>query len=284
MTITDGITTRSLDVPGARLHYEVRGAGPLLFVVGSPMGTADFASFADALATDRTVVTFDPRGLAGSTIEDPNQDSTPDLRADDVAAILDALGAESADVFGTSGGAVTALALVTRHPGRVRTLIAHEPPLLELLPDAEELRAATEAIIATFHRDGPDAAFVHFMTVAGYDMSDPKLGPPPGPEPTAEERAKHAANMTRWFTHEYRHTVSYLPDITALRASPTEVLVGLGVESGHLLTHRTSTALCELLGSAPVDFPGEHVGFIHAPAAFADRVREVLAAQPIRMA
>jgi pimeloyl-ACP methyl ester carboxylesterase len=120
MTITDGITTGSLDVPGARLHYEVRGAGPLVFVVGSPMGAADFASFADALATDHTVVTYDPRGLAGSTIDDPTQDAAPDLRADDVAAILDALGAESADVFGSSGGAVTGLALVTRHPGRVR--------------------------------------------------------------------------------------------------------------------------------------------------------------------
>jgi pimeloyl-ACP methyl ester carboxylesterase len=277
MTITDGITTRSLDVPGARLHYEVRGDGPLLFVVGSPMGTTDFAGFADALAADRTVVTYDPRGLAGSTIEDPTQDATPDLRADDVAAILDALGAESADVFGSSGGAVTGLALVTRHPGRVRTLIAHEPPLLELLPDAEAQRAGTEDIIETFHRDGPHAAFVHFMTTAGYDMSDPKLGPPPGPEPTEEELAKRMADMARFFTHELRDTTRYLPDVAALRASSTEVLVGIGVDSGHLLTHRTSTALCGLLGSSPVEFPGDHGGFIAAPDAFADRIGEVLA-------
>jgi pimeloyl-ACP methyl ester carboxylesterase len=285
MTITDGITTRSLDVPGARLHYEVRGGvefaarrgGALLFVVGSPMGTTDFAGFADALASDRTVVTYDPRGLAGSTIEDPTQDATPDLRADDVVAILDALGAESTDVFGSSGGAVTGLALVTRHPGRVRTLIAHEPPLLELLPDAEAQRSVTEDIIETFHRDGPDAAFVHFMTTAGYDMSDPKLGPPPGPEPTEEELAKHMADMARFFTHELRDTTRYLPDVAALRASSTEVLVGIGVDSGHLLTHRTSTALCGLLGSSPAEFPGDHGGFIAAPDAFADRIREVLA-------
>jgi pimeloyl-ACP methyl ester carboxylesterase len=277
MTITDGITTRSLGVPGARLHYEVRGDGPLLFVVGSPMGTTDFAGFADALASDRTVVTYDPRGLAGSTIDDPTQDATPDLRADDVAAILGALGAESADVFGSSGGAVTGLALVTRHPGRVRTLIAHEPPLLELLPDAEAQRAVTEDIIETFHRNGPDAAFAHFMTTAGYDMSDPKLGPPPGPEPTKEELAKRMADMARFFTHELRDTTRYLPDVAALRASSTEVLVGIGVDSGHLLTHRTSTALCGLLGSSPVEFPGDHGGFIAAPDAFADRIREVLA-------
>jgi pimeloyl-ACP methyl ester carboxylesterase len=278
MTIAEGITTRSLDVPGARLHYEVRGTtGPLVFVVGSPMGAADFAPFADALATDHTVVTFDPRGLARSTIDDPTQDATPDLRADDVAAILDALGAESADVFGSSGGAVTGLALVTRHPGRVRTLIAHEPPLLELLPDAEAQRAGTEAIIETFHRDGPDAAFVHFMTAAGFDMSDPELGPPPGPEPTEEELAKRRSDAARFFTHELRDTTRYLPDVAALRASPTNVLIGIGVDSGHLLTHRTSNALGELLGSSPVEFPGDHGGFIAVPVAFADRVREVLA-------
>ena len=248
-----------------------------LFVVGSPMGTTDFAPFADALATDHTVVTFDPRGLARSTIDDPTQDATPDLRADDVAAILDALGAESADVFGSSGGAVTGLALATRHPGRVRTLIAHEPPLLELLPDAEAQRAGTEAIIETFHRDGPEAAFVHFMTTAGFDMSDPELGPPPGPEPTAEELAKRMADAARFFTHELRDTTRYLPDVAGLRASSTEILVGIGVDSSRLLTHRTSNALCELLGGAPVEFPGGHGGFIEAPAAFADRVREVLA-------
>src|SRR5664279_5105180 len=149
MTITDGLSSRSLDVPGARLHYEVRGSGPLLLVIGSPMPAADFTALAHALAVDHTVVTYDPRGLAGSTIDDPDQDATPDLRADDVAAIIDALGAESADVFGSSGGAVTGLALVTRHPGLVRTLIAHEPPVTELLPDAEQQRAATEDMIET---------------------------------------------------------------------------------------------------------------------------------------
>lgn len=277
MTTTDGLISRSIDVPGARLHYEVRGAGPLLFVIGSPMAAAEFAPLAHAMAHDHTVVTYDPRGFAGSPVDDPDGPSNPDLRADDVIAILDELGAESADVFGSSGGAVTGLALVTRHPGRVRTLIAHEPPLLELLPDAEAQRAVTEDIIETFHRDGPDAAFVHFMTTAGYDMSDPKLGPPPGPEPTEEELAKHVADMARFFTHELRDTTRYLPDVAALRASSTEVLVGIGVDSGHLLTHRTSTALCGLLGSSPVEFPGDHVGFIAAPDAFGDRIREVLA-------
>jgi pimeloyl-ACP methyl ester carboxylesterase len=285
MTITDGLITRSLDVPGARLHYEVRGwehfaarrGGPLVLVIGSPMPAADFAPLAHALATDHTVVTYDPRGLAGSTIDDPTQDATPDLRADDVAAILDALGAESADVFGSSGGAVTGLALVTRHPGRVRTLVAHEPPVTELLPDAEQQRAATEDMIETFHREGPAAGWAKFMANAGFDMTAPDGGAPVGPEPTPDELAKRMADMTRFFDHEMRDTIAFRPDVEALKASSTRIVIGIGADSHHLLTYRTSMALCELLDSTPADFPGDHGGFIGAPGAFADRLREVLA-------
>ena len=178
MTLPSTATTYSVTVPGARLHYEARGTGPLVLVIGSPMVSADFAPLADALAGDHTVVTYDPRGHAASTIEDLQEESTPESRADDIAAILDDLGAESADVFGSSGGAVTGLALVVRHPGRVRTLVAHEPPLLELLPDAARHRANTEAIIETFHADGLQAAWYQFMVMAGFDMSGPGEGRP----------------------------------------------------------------------------------------------------------
>lgn len=274
MTITDGLISRTLDVPGARLHYEVRGTGPLVLVIGSPMPAADFAPLAHALAGTHTVVTYDPRGLANSTIADPMQDSTPELRADDVVAIIDALGEESADVFGSSGGAVTGLALVTRHPDRVRTLVAHEPPVTELLPEAAQQRAVTEDIIETFHRDGPGAAWARFMANAGFDTSGADTGAPVGPPPSADDQAKQFADMTRFFDHELRDTIGYRPDIAALRRA--HVVVGIGVESSHLITYRTSLALAEQLGTAPVDFPGDHGGFIGAPGAFADRLRAVL--------
>jgi pimeloyl-ACP methyl ester carboxylesterase len=260
-------TTHTLSVPGARLYYEVRGSGPLLVVMGSPMSAAAFAPLADELAADRTVVTLDPRGISHSVLDDPAQDSTPDLRAGDVAAILDDLGAGSADVFGSSGGAVTGLALVTRHPGRVRTLVAHEPPLLALLPDAQERHAGTERIIDTFHRSGVGAAFAEFMAAAGYAGDDG----PPG-EPTEQDLADSA----RFFAHELRGTTRYVPDIAALTAGPARVVVGIGAESGSLVTHRTSTALVGLLGTDPVEFPGEHLGFMSHPEEFADVLRKTV--------
>ena len=132
------MSTHELSVPGAVLHYELRGSGPLLVLVGTPMGAGEFQQLADAMADDHTVITLDPRGYGDSTIDDADQPSTVDLRARDVIAILDDRGADTADVFGSSGGAVTGLALMTGWPQRVRTLIAHEPPLSQLLPDRDD--------------------------------------------------------------------------------------------------------------------------------------------------
>jgi pimeloyl-ACP methyl ester carboxylesterase len=279
MTITDGITTRTLDVPGARLHYEVRGSGPLLFVIGSPMAAAEFAPLADALAADHTVVTYDPRGFAGSPINDPGQPSTPQQRAGDVVAILDDLGAASADLFGSSGGAVTGLALAAMHPGRVRTLIAHEPPLTELLPDAEEQWAATKGITDTFRTHGFHAAWMRFMLNAGFDMNahdgeahDKSGGPVP-----AEPSEKELAEATRFFVHDLEPTTRYVPDAAAVNAGTGRVVIGIGVDSSRLLTYRTSIATAELLGCPRVEFPGDHGGFMGAPDEFANRLREVLA-------
>ncbi len=264
------MTSRSLDVPGARLHYEVRGDGPLVLVIGSPMPAADFAPLAHALAGDHTVVTYDPRGLSHSTIDDPRQDATPELRADDVAALIDALGADRADVFGSSGGAVTGLELVTRHPEKVGTLVAHEPPLMELLPDPERQRAATEDIIETFHREGPPAAWMKFMRQR-------RLRGGPGQRRTGRPTAEHRRPGQATGRHDpiLRPRTALHRALRAADRRPEEgdIVIGIGADSAHLVTSRTSAALAELLGVEPVDFPGDHGGFIGAPGTFADRLR-----------
>jgi pimeloyl-ACP methyl ester carboxylesterase len=264
-------TTHVLNVPGARLYYEVRGTGPLLLVTAAPMAAAAFAALAEALAGDHTVVTHDPRGISGSTLDDPDQDSTPEVRADDVVALINALGAESVDVFGTSGGAVTGLALVARHPGRVRTLIAHEPPLLELLPEAAERRRWVEDLIGTFHREGQGPAWKEFLAAAGFDDNEDVQAEPPR-EPSAQALADGA----HFFAHEIRGTTCYVPDIAALKSAPTRIIVGIGADSGGLDTYRASTALAQLLSTRPVEFPGDHAGFLARPQDFATTLRAVL--------
>ncbi len=158
---------QTLDVPGARLYYERQGAGPLLVMIGSPMDSTGFAGLARALVGRYTVVTYDPRGIGKSTREDPTQDVTPEQQADDLHRLLSALGGEPAHVFGSSGGAVVGLALVTAHSGQVRTLVAHEPPVIELLPDRDQVRAQIQDIYDTYRAEGAETAMAKFMAHAG---------------------------------------------------------------------------------------------------------------------
>ncbi len=264
--------SHSLDVPGARLYYEVRGAGPLLMLVGHPMGTAGFAAIALLLAKHFTVVTYDPRGFPRSTIDDRDQDAEPDLLADDVHQVLEAVGGGPAYVFGSSGGAVTGLALVARYPEDVQTLVAHEPPLALLLPEAEEARSELQEIYATYQASGIGPAWQRFSSFSGIDMAPQSESPasqPPSPDMTATSQ--------RFFAHSLFPIALYRPDFSALQAAPTHVIPAGGMTSRGQFAWRTAAVLAERLGTALVEFPGGHGGFISHAKDFAPVLMHVLA-------
>lgn len=150
-------TTHTLDVPGAVLTYDVRPNGsstePVLLLIGSPMGAAGFQTLSGHFK-DRTVVTYDPRGVERSQRTDGDTQSTVEEHADDLHRLISALDAGPVDVFANSGGAVNALALVAMHPEQVRTLIAHEPPNAAVLSDCEYALAACRDIHDTYMRSG----------------------------------------------------------------------------------------------------------------------------------
>lgn len=273
-TTTPHTTAGSLGVPGARLHYEVRGGGPPVVQIGSPMDARPFAPLADALAADHTVLTSDPRGINRSTLDDPDERTTVAMRADDLARLLSHLGAGPAAVFGSSGGAVSALALAQARPDLVHTVIAHEPPLLSLLADAEQRRAGTEAVVATYLSHGSGPAWARFFAEAGLVLPD---GEGPG-GPVPEERdPQDVADERRFFLHDLRATTGWQPDVAALRAGPARIVVGIGQLSTGQLCDLTSRALAAALDVEPAVFPGDHAGFVADPVGAAATVRAVLA-------
>ncbi|MEU7144198.1 alpha/beta hydrolase [Nocardia sp. NPDC046473] len=272
MTQTSSVTSHTLDVPGAHLYYELRGSGPLIAMVGAPMNAAAFAPAADLLATDHTVLTMDPRGHQSSVLDDPEQDSTPELRADDLARILTHLDAGPAVVLGSSGGAVTTLALVQAHPELVSTAIAHEPPLNVLLDNRDELRMQTADLVATYASGDTLGAWRKFMANANIEMPEPVLqqmfGGDRNPADVASERF--------WYLHEIEGTSWWQPDLAALRATPVRVVAGIGAASTNQFCDHTTRALAAELGIEPTLFPGGHTGFVEDPAAFVTRLRAVL--------
>ncbi|WP_330230917.1 alpha/beta hydrolase [Nocardia sp. NBC_00508] len=266
------VTARTLDVPGAHLYYELRGAGPLVVLVGAPMDAAAFAPSADLLAADHTVLTTDPRGHQNSTLDDPAQDSTPELRADDLARLITHVDAGPAVVFGSSGGAVTALALAQARPDLVTTVIAHEPPISALVADRDTHRAATEDLIATYADGDVLGAWRKFFAAANIPMPEPMLEQMFGPE----RDPRQVASERYWFAHEIRGTTTWEPDIVALLDTRARLVVGIGADSAGEFCDRTSRALAAALDLVPTLFPGGHIGFVDDPAAFVVRMREIL--------
>ncbi len=265
-------TSRLLDVPGARLYYEVQGSGPVLALIGQPMGAFGFATIAPLLAEEYTVVTYDPRGFARSTIDDHEQDAEPDVLADDVRRVLEAIGEVPAHVFGSSGGAVTGLALIAHYPDHVRTLVAHEPPLALLLPEAGEARAGMEGIYDTYRSAGIGAAWERFSSFTGVNMGPPDTGTErkaPSPEVVAMSE--------RFFGHGLLPIALYEPDFSALKATSGRVVVAGGTTSKGEFPQRTAVALAERLGTPVIDFPGGHTGFLSDSKEFAAVLRRILA-------
>jgi pimeloyl-ACP methyl ester carboxylesterase len=277
--------TYTLEAPGAVLHYDVRDTGggaaghPCLLLIGSPMGASGFASLAEQFP-DRTVVTYDPRGSERSQRTDGEPPgSVPGEHAEDLRRLIQALDAGPADVFGSSGGAVNALALVARHPRLVRTLVAHEPPAAQELPDREPVLAACSDIRETYQRSGFGPAMAMFIALVSHPGQIPPGFPgEPAPDPGAFGLPAHD-DGTRDDPLLGPHMTAcpgYQHDFDALRAATTRVVLGVGTQSSQMLAGRAAVAVAERLGSAPVTFPGGHDGFLSDPSAFATVLRTVL--------
>ena len=258
----------------------------MLLLIGSPMGAGGFATLAGHFA-DRTVVTYDPRGVERSTKADPASPSTPEEHADDLHRIIAALDGGPVDLFASSGGAVNALALVAKHPEQVRTLVAHEPPLASVLPDREGAMALTQAIADTYQRSGFGAGMAQFIVAVSYNgpiTADFAAQPAPDPAMFGLPVGDDGNRTDPLLSQNIISCTHYEPDFDALRAASTRIVLAAGVESDDTMAHRGAEAVAARLGTEPVRFPSGHAGFLGGeygqrgdPDAFAAKLREVLA-------
>jgi pimeloyl-ACP methyl ester carboxylesterase len=289
MTTTTALTeTRTLEVPGATLTYDVRPNAtttePPLFLLGSPMAAAGFGTLAGHFP-DRTVITYDPRGSERSVLADPTSGITPEISADDIHAVIEAAGLGPVDVFASSGGAVNALALVAKYPNDVRTLVAHEPPLASILPDRDAAIAACRAVHDTYMQRGFGAGMAHFIAVVSHTGPfTMEFAAQPGPDPAMFGMpAGDDGNRTDPMLGQgVLYVTTYEPDFDALRAAPTRIVPAAGNEEG-TMANRGANAVAERLGTETAAFPSGHGGFLGGeygqtgePEAFAARLREVL--------
>src|SRR5436190_10622967 len=248
MTMTHMLETDEVD-----LTYDVRGplptadGRPPLFMIGQPMEAGGFATLASHFP-DRTVITYDPRGLGRSRRKDGRVDHVPAVQAEDVHAVIGALGVGPVEMFASSGGAVTALALVAAHPEDVTTLVAHEPPLIPVLPDAEAAERARAGVRDAYEAKGWGAGMAAFMAMSSWrgEYTDEYFAQP-APDPAAfgvpaeddGARDDPLVSDRSWAVSGYR------PDVDAIAAAPTRVVIAVGEESEGVFTGRSSVAMAE---------------------------------------
>jgi pimeloyl-ACP methyl ester carboxylesterase len=254
-------------------------------MIGSPMGASGFPTLASHFE-DRTVVTYDPRGVERSVRSGELGELSPDDHAGDLAALIEHLDAGPVDIFASSGGAVNALALTARRPDLINTLVAHEPPLAGILSDREAALAAVADMYETYQRDGMGPGMAKFITLVSYDgeiPADYTQQPAPDPAmfglPTDDDGSRDDALLGQ----NLRGCTSYQPDFDALGKATDRIVIGVGEESHNALAGRGGKAVAERLGLTPVVFPSGHGGFLGneygqpgKPVEFAAKLREVL--------
>ncbi|GGT14051.1 alpha/beta fold hydrolase [Streptomyces purpureus] len=284
--------TRTVEAPGATLTYDIH-RGPagadagerVLLLVGSPMDATGFTTLASHF-TDRTVVTYDPRSVGRSPRTDGAAQTAPEEHAEDLRRVIEALGAGAVDVFASSGGAINALALVALHGDLVRTLVAHEPPTAQVLPDREEALAACADIHTTYLREGTGPAMAKFIALTshkGLFPADWTERPAPSPADFGLPAEDDGTRDDPLLGQNMRGCTSYRPDFAALRAASTRIVIAAGEESEGEFSARSAAEIADRLGTELTVFPSHHGGFLGgeygqhgAPVEFAKALREAL--------
>jgi len=279
------MTTHILETDQAAITYDVVGdGGRPLMMIGQPMTADGFVALRSHFA-DRTVITYDPRGLGRSTRSDGRVDSTPDTQAGDVHAVIEAVGGP-VDLFASSGGAVTALELVATYPDDVVTLVAHEPPIIDVLPDAAAARRARDVFQDAYEAKGFGAGMAAFMVMStwqGEYTDDYFALPAPDPAQFGLPAEDDGARDNPLLSRRALAITDYQPRVEALKAAPTRVVIAVGEESINVFTGRSAVHTARLLGQEATVFPSHHGGFLDGtfgyagkPAEFAVKLREVL--------
>ncbi|WP_283133034.1 alpha/beta fold hydrolase [Rhizohabitans arisaemae] len=267
-------TTGVLPVPGARLYHEVRGSGPLLLLIATGNGDATpYGPMADALADRYTVVTYDRRGFSRSPIEGPIDDAG--RLAEDVAdavALIDRFSGDPAYVYGACSGATVALALLERAPGRIRRLVAHEPPLASVLPDAEKWSRFHKDLYDVYRASGVAAAKELFKGTLELGESRPPEDAVLPPDKLEELRERLRRNELFWFEHELLPFPDEVIDLAALGAVSDRLVPAHGLDSADGFPHTPIVVVAERLGLPLTGFPGAHLGHVTHPREFAARL------------
>jgi len=249
---------------GADLHCEIRGHGPALLMISGAGGDAGYyGRVGDLLADAFTVIAYDRRANSRSTGSREQRLSLAQ-QADDAKAVIDALAGGRALVFGNSGGAIIGLELAARHPRSLVGLIAHEPPVVQALPEDAAFRNIFQDILACVEREGFEAATARFIQTVrgegGYEWPQDVFG-------------RVMGNFEQLFRNEFEAFGGFVPNLEALAKGAVPIVLAAGSRDRGLYYARPSQLIAERVPCRWAELPGHHLAFMEEPVAFAAGLR-----------
>ena len=269
-----------LKVPneGASLHVWHTGSGPLLILIQG--GGGDGARFNPALSSlsqHYTVVAYDRRGNAGSTVGRPSP-LNPVQSARDVVAIIKALNFSKASIFGTSSGGLIALQFAASYADYVHSIVVHEVPTLTLLTGEKNDRMdEAYAVYEKFLDDGAEAALQTFRA-SGAGILDPQLKHTYTDRPRKPQSSlpRQPHRLDYFFEYEFIPFHIYTPPFPQIKANGVSIAVVEGADSGDKFYARVTRLQAQAMACRHVVWPGGHAIFVDDPEGFAKSLRKTI--------
>ncbi|MDQ2862782.1 MAG: alpha/beta hydrolase [Bacteroidota bacterium] len=256
--------TEAIKVSGAILHYNTRGAGPMLLMI--PAGGGDASTYdgvANFLADWYTVVCYDRRGYSNSVLENPDEVPSITSHADDIHFLLEKLTNAPAYIFGSSSGGVIALDFFMRYSTQIKALLLHEPAK-NIIADPDEPYVDLSEVV----KKGGMQALQKFI---GLDFSEKKSA-------IGGEGAQREANMKFFISKEPKAIQQYQYNLDGLKAAAEKVpVVILGSTTAKdAVGHRGAEVAAEFFGKTIIDVPGNHAGYQAFPKEFAEKLHSII--------
>jgi pimeloyl-ACP methyl ester carboxylesterase len=215
------VTTSTVEAGGVELAYEERGDGPAVVLVhGTATARTVWRETVEALGDGVRAIAYDRRAYGDSGAPEPYGGTTVGEQADDLAELIERVGAAPAVVCGHELGALAALDLAARNPSLVASTVVVEPPLLWLVAAGTDAVAdMREAVARAAREDGAAGAVRAYLE---------EVGGPDAAELLGRDRFEASLANPRAFAADLAAASSWAAGRKELRdiAAPTAIVTG----------------------------------------------------------
>jgi pimeloyl-ACP methyl ester carboxylesterase len=252
------VTPATVRAGGVDLAYDERGDGEAVVLVhGTATARTAWRETAEAVGDGMRTIAYDRRAYGDSGAPEPYGGTTVGEQADDLAQLIEALGAAPAVLCGHELGALACLDVLVRHAPLVRAAVLIEPPMLWLTAAGTDAVAELrEAVAAAARDEGAAGAVRAYLEAVGGPDATELLGP---------ERTEAALASPRAFAADLAAAASWSAGRRELRALETPITLVTGTRSAPVRQEATREMAALLPNARVVELDSGHFAHLERP-------------------